>query len=92
MRNLSPPKTKKRKKKRKERLAKTIEELEDHLWHDIKKTRTAFVPSHTKVLNKNQKPCTSDERPEILADYFENKQWAIDNTRDRETPQTRVPP
>ena len=45
-----------------------------------KKTMTAFGPSHTKLLNKDQKPCTSNERPEILADYFEHKQWAIDNT------------
>ena len=50
------------------------------------------MPSHTKLLNKENKPCTSDERPEILADYYENKQWAIDNTRDRETPISRVPP
>ena len=53
------------------------------MWHDIKKAKTDFVSSHTKPLNKDQKPYTSDERPEILAEYFENKQWAIDNTRDR---------
>ena len=33
----------------------------------------------------------SDERPEILADYYENQQWAIDDSRDKETPKTRVP-
>ena len=42
-----------------------------------------IVPSHTKLLNKDQKPCISDERPEILADYYEHTQWAIDNHRDK---------
>ena len=81
-----------RKQLRKERLEKTINELEDNLWHDIKKAKTAFVPSHTKLLNKDKKPCTSDERPEILADYYENEQWAIDDTREKETTKSRVPP
>ena len=56
------------------------------------KTKTVFVPSHTKLLNKDKKPCTSDERPEIIADYYENEQWAINENRDKETPKTRVPP
>ena len=33
-----------RKQLRKERLEKTINELEDNLWHDIKKAKSAFVP------------------------------------------------
>ena len=67
-----------RKQIRKDRLDGTIKDLEDNLWHDIKETKRAFVPSHTKLLNKEGQPCTSNECPNILADYYENTQWAID--------------
>ena len=59
-----------RKQSRKDRLNNTIKDLEDHLWHDIKKAKSAFVPSHTKLLNSEGKPCTSNERPNILAGYY----------------------
>ena len=68
---------------RKNGLDRTIKDLEDNLWHDIKKTKTAFVPSHTKLLNKEGLPCTSDQMPHILADYYESTQWAIDHDRQK---------
>ena len=77
---------------RKDRLDNTIKDLEDQLWHDIKKAKSAFVPSHTKLLNKEGIPCTSNERPDILADYFEHTQWAIDHEREKETPSTKLHP
>ena len=40
----------------------------------------------------DNKSCPSDERPEILADYFEHTQWAINNDRDRETCTEIFPP
>ena len=43
-------------------------------------------------MNKDNVPCTSDERPEILADNYEDQQWAIDDSRDKEIPKSRVPP
>ena len=77
---------------RKERVDKTINGPEDNLWHDIKQARTTFIPSHANLLNNEQKPCTSDERPDISADYFEQTRWAIDNDRDEETNKSRVAP
>ena len=81
-----------RKQIRKDRLDNTIKDLEDQLWHDIKKAKTAFVPSHTKLLNKEGVLCTSNERPDILADFFEHTQWAIDHDREKETPSTKLHP
>ena len=74
-----------RKQIRKETLDKTIKNLEDNLWYDIKKAKASYMPSHTKLLNEKGEPTTSNERPNILADHFEKKQWAINNDRDRET-------
>ena len=34
--------------------------------------------------------CTSNERPDILADHFEHKQWGIDPNRDKSTPTSRL--
>ena len=81
-----------RKQIRKDRLDNTIKDLEDSLWHDIKKAKTAFVPSHTQLLNKDGKPCTFNEPPNILADYYENTQWPIDHDREKETPTHRIHP
>ena len=63
---------------------------EDQLWHDIKKPKTAFVPAHTKLKRKDGTICESQERPHILADYFENEQRAIDHNRDKDTSKDRV--
>ena len=86
------PHGKVRKQIRKDRLDNTIKDLEDQLWHDIKKAKAAFVPSHTKLLNSEGKPCTSNERPNILADYYEHTQWAIDHEREKETPTHKTHP
>ena len=67
---------------RKERLENNIRHLEEELWYDIKKAKRGFVPNHTK-LAKESKVIRSVERPEVLADYFENIQWAIDNEREQ---------
>ena len=34
--------------------------------------------------------CASNERPDILADHFEHKQWGIDENRDREAPEANI--
>ena len=77
---------------RKERLNKTINELKDNQWHDIKKhERHSFHPTQS-CWTKNKNHTRRTNGPEILVDYFKDKQWAIDHTWDRETPQSRVPP
>ncbi len=35
--------------------------------------------------------CASNERPDILADHFEHKQWGIDENRERDTPEANIP-
>ena len=35
--------------------------------------------------------CTSNERPDILADHYEHKQWAIDHNREKDTPTSKLP-
>ena len=62
-----------RKQIRKETIDKTIENLEDHLWFDIKKAKASFVPSHTKLLDEKGEPTKSCDSPHILADHFEKK-------------------
>ena len=74
-----------RKRIKKERTDNNIKNLEDHLWHDIKKAKSTFIPSHTKLKRKDGTICESKERPHILADYFENEQWGINHEREKET-------
>ena len=66
-----------------------MKDLEDNLWFDIKKAKASFVPSHTKLLDEKGEPIKSCDRPYILADHFEKKQWAI-NERNRETLQHNI--
>ena len=61
------------------------------MWHDIKKAKTAFIPSHTKLKRKDGTICESRERPFILADYFEKEQWAINNAREKQTSKEKRP-
>ena len=61
-----------RKPIRKQKTDNNIKNLEDQLWHDIKKAKSTFVPTHTKLRRKDGTICESKERPHILADYFEN--------------------
>ena len=67
----------------KEKQDANIREPEDNLWHDVKKAKTTFVPSHTKLKRKDGTDCESRERPNILADYFEQEQWAINHDREK---------
>ena len=53
-----------------------IKNLEECLWYDIKKAKTGFVPNHVKLRKEDGKIARSDERPEVLADYYDHKQWA----------------
>ena len=66
---------------RKDRLNHLLRNLEEELWHDIKKARRGFTPKHTKLCDDSGSPITSRDRPNVLADYFENKQWFIDPDR-----------
>ncbi len=45
--------------------------LEEQLWYDIKKAKLGFIPSHTKLCDKQGNPIESRYRPDQLADYFE---------------------
>ena len=74
----------------KERLDKHIQDLEKGLWYDIKKPKSDFLPSHTKLKGADGSICASNERPHILADHFEHKQWSIDENRERETPAPKL--
>ena len=76
---------------KKERLDKNIQDLEKGLWYDIKKAKAKFLPSHTKLRKADGTVCASNERPDILADHFEHKQWGIDETRERDTPKANIP-
>ena len=49
-----------------------------------------FPPSQTKLKRADGTVCTSNERPDILADHFEHKQWSIDENRERETPEANI--
>ena len=80
-----------RKLLRKERTDNNIKNLEDQLWHDIKKAKSTFVPSHTKLKRKDGTVCESRERPHILADYFEQEQWAINHDREKQTSKEKRP-
>ena len=73
-----------RKSIRKDKKDKLIEQLDTGEWEPIKKTRKGFIPKHTKLTHPGR-IATSDERPDILADYFEKKQWGNKITeQDRE--------
>ena len=39
------------------------------------------MPSHTKLLNSQGQVAKSRDRPNILADHFEFKQWWIEDNR-----------
>ena len=60
------------------------------MWFDIKKAKSNFLPSHTKLKRADGTKCTSNERPDILADHFEHKQWSIDENRERETLDAKI--
>ena len=58
-----------------ERTEHRIKFLEEDLWFDVKKAKRGFVPTHTKLSHKDGRQAASNERPEILADFFGNTQW-----------------
>ena len=58
------------------------EELEKEDWKEIKGTKKGFVPKHTKIMDKQGTVASSDRRPDILADYFEEKQWGNKKTEE----------
>ena len=75
---------------KKERLDQNIKDLEKGLWYDIQKTKSNFLPSHTKLRRADGTVCASNERPDIFADHFERKQWGIDENREREAPEANI--
>ena len=64
----------------KDRTDNLIKNLEECLWYDIKKAKTGFVPNHVKLRKEDGTIAKSSERPEVLADHFDKKQWGIDNS------------
>ena len=60
-----------RRRLKKERLDKSVSRK--GLWYDIKKAKSNFVPSHTKFKRQDGTVCASNERPDILADHFEQR-------------------
>ena len=64
----------------KERRHALKENLEDCIWHDIKNAKSGFVPSHVKLKHKDGRVAKSSERPEILAEFFRDKQWGTDDS------------
>ena len=79
-----------RRKLKKERLDETVQDLEEGLWYDTKTAKSNFIPSHTKLKSQDGTACASNERPDILADHFEYKQWGIDLERDKVTPTSKL--
>jgi len=73
-----------RKSIRKDRTDLLVQNLEECLWYDIKKAKTGFVPNHVKLRKTDNTIARSNERPEVLADHYEKKQWGIDEDRPRE--------
>ena len=57
--------------------------LENEDWKEVKQTKKGFVPRYAKLKHTNGVVATSEERPDLLADYFEKKQWG--NTKTAET-------
>ena len=74
----------------KEELDSKIIHLEQELWFDVKKAKTAFVPKHTKMTDRDGKILTSDMRPDRFADHFEKVQWAINADRNTTTRTTKL--
>ena len=60
----------------KDKRAHIIANLEQEEWNDVKLQRKGFVPRFTRLKNKDGNVAPSSERPHLLADYFEQKQWA----------------
>lgn len=58
-----------------ERADLRIKHLEEKIWFDVKRAKTGFVPTHTKLKHEDGKIATSAERPEVLADFDEKKLW-----------------
>ena len=65
-----------------------IENLEECVWHDIKKAETGFVPNHVK--NNDGEITKSSERPEVFAERYDQKQRGIGPNRRRHLKNTRI--
>lgn len=48
----------------------------------LKKLRERYMPKHTKLKHPDGSVATSQERPEILADFFEQMQWGNKISKD----------
>jgi len=79
-----------RKSVRNDRTNQLISNLEECLWYDIKKAKTCFLPNHVKLRKSDGNIARSNERPEVLAEHFGNKQWGIDEERIRQKKLTRI--
>ena len=49
-----------------------------------KKNKTGFIPNHAKLRKTHNSIARSNERPGVLADHYEKKQWGIDEDKPRE--------
>jgi hypothetical protein len=52
------------------------QQLEKDNWNEVKSTKKGFIPKHTRIKHLDGRVARSDERPDILADHFEQVQWA----------------
>ena len=68
---------------RKDRTDMLIQNLEECLWYDIKKAKAGFIPNHVKLRKTDGSIAKSIERPEVLAEHYEKKQWGIDEHRNK---------
>ena len=60
-----------------------IQNFEEELWFDIKQAKAAYLPKHIKLREESGEIAKTSRRPEILADFFEEKQWGGNQTRRR---------
>jgi hypothetical protein len=53
------------------------EQLEKEEWAEIKSTKKGFMPKHTRIKHPDGTVAESSQRPDLMADHFENKQWGM---------------
>ena len=49
---------------------------------EVKNTKKGFVPKHTRIKHLDGRVPRSDERPDVLAGYFEQVHWGGVETKD----------
>ena len=60
-----------------------ISNLEDNFWRDIKKAKSTFIPSHTKLRRKDGTICESRERPYFGPQFKRKTRLRMPKPRER---------